>query len=75
MAGGFVSRPVYLAYLDLTSRRSLEETGARSLVSPGNGKVARALDKTQDSQEVIRLVEKLGQQSSTTRSAPEIFRF
>ena len=50
-----------LVHLDLTHHRSLEEIGARSLALSGKGKVARALDKTQDSQEVIRLVEKLRQ--------------
>ena len=41
--------------------RSLEDIGTRSLTLSEKGKVARVLDKTQDSQEVIRLVEKLKQ--------------
>ena len=46
---------------NLTLHRSLEDIGTRSLVLSEKGKVARVLDKTQDSQEVIRLVEKLRQ--------------
>ena len=41
--------------------RSLEEIGTRSLALSGKNKVARVLDKTQDSQEVVKLVEKLRQ--------------
>ena len=41
--------------------RSLEEIGKRSLELSGKGKVARVLDKSQDAQEVIKLVEKLRQ--------------
>jgi len=41
--------------------RSLEEIGARSLALSEKGKVARVLDKTQDSGEVIKLIEKLRQ--------------
>ena len=39
--------------------RSLEDIGKRSLALSEKGKVARVLDKTQDSGEVIRLVEEL----------------
>ena len=41
--------------------RSLEEIGKRSLALSEKGKVARVLDKSQDAQEVINLVEKLRQ--------------
>ena len=41
--------------------RSLEDIGTRSLALSEKGKVARVLDKAQDSQEVIKLVEKLRQ--------------
>lgn len=58
-----VSLPAYLARLNLkpTLCRSLEEIGKRSLALSEKGKVARVLDKAQDSQEVIGLVEKLRQ--------------
>jgi len=46
---------------ELTADRSLEDIGARSLALSEKGKVARAFDKTQDSQEVIGLVESLRQ--------------
>jgi len=52
-----ISHPPKLILYD----RSLEEIGTRSLTLSEKGKVARVLDKTQDSQEVIRLVEKLKQ--------------
>jgi len=41
--------------------RSLDDIGRRSLALSEKGKVARVLDKTRDSQEVIGLVEKLRQ--------------
>ena len=41
--------------------RSLDDIGRRSLSLSEKGKVARVLDKTRDSQEVITLVEKLRQ--------------
>ncbi|KAF9645787.1 hypothetical protein BDM02DRAFT_3189409 [Thelephora ganbajun] len=41
--------------------RSLEDIEARSLALSEKGKIARVLDKTRDSGEVIRLVEKLRQ--------------
>ena len=41
--------------------RSLEDIGKRSLALSEKGKVARVLDKTQDSQEVVKLVENLRQ--------------
>jgi len=45
----------------LTLDRSLEDIEKRSLALSGKGKVARVLDKSQDSQEVVKLVEKLRQ--------------
>ena len=45
----------------LTLYRSLEDIGMRSLALAGKGKLARALDKAQDSQEIIKLVEELRQ--------------
>ena len=57
----FVPRSASLTYHNLTLSRSLEDIGTRSLALSEKGKVARVLDKTQDSQEVIRLVEKLRQ--------------
>jgi hypothetical protein len=45
----------------LTLDRSLEEIGTRSLALSGKKKLARVLDKAQDSQEVVKLVEKLRQ--------------
>ena len=50
-----VNRVLILCY------RSLEEIGKRSLELSGKGKIARVLDKSQDAQEVIKLVEKLRQ--------------
>jgi len=41
--------------------RSLEDIGRRSLALSEKGKVARVFDKTQDSQEVVKLVENLRQ--------------
>ena len=41
--------------------RSLEDIGARSLALSQKGKVARVLDKAQDSGDVIKLIEKLRQ--------------
>jgi len=45
----------------LTLYRSLEYIGKRSLALSGKGRVAKVLDKMQDSQEVVGLVEKLRQ--------------
>jgi hypothetical protein len=45
----------------LTLDRSLEEIGTRSLALSGKKKLARVLDKTRDSQEVVKLVENLRQ--------------
>ena len=57
-----VSRLSSLVHLKpILSDRSLDEIGRRSLVLSEKGKVARVLDKTRDSQEVIALVEKLRQ--------------
>ena len=51
-----------LVYPKLTLHdRSLDDIGKRSLALSEKGKVARILDKTRDSQEVINLVEKLRQ--------------
>jgi len=51
-----------LIHPNLTFRdRSLEDIGTRSLALSEKGKVARMLDKSQDAQEVIGLVEKLRQ--------------
>jgi len=44
-----------------TLNRSLEYIGKQSLALSEKGKIARVLDKTQDAQEVIKLVEKLRQ--------------
>jgi hypothetical protein len=52
----FLVRPKLIPY-----NRSLENIGARSLALSEKGKFARVLDKSQDSQEVIRLVEELQQ--------------
>jgi len=57
----FISRLTYLAHIRLTLCRSLEDIGKRSLTLSEKSKVARVLDKTQDLQEVISLVEKLRQ--------------
>ena len=58
----FVSRLGFLTHPKLIPHdRSLEDIGTRSLALSEKGKVARVLDKTQDSQEVIKLVEKLRQ--------------
>ena len=55
-----VSRPESLAHPKLIPNgRSLEDIGKRSLALSEKGKVARVLDKTQDSGEVIKLVEEL----------------
>ena len=51
----------YLPHRKLTLYRSLEYIGKRSLALSEKGKVAKVLDKTRDSQEVIGLVEKLRQ--------------
>ena len=57
----FVSCLELLAHIDPIPYRSLEDIGTRSLTLSEKGKVARLLDKTQDSQEVVKLVEKLRQ--------------
>ena len=57
----FISRLTYLAHTMLTLCRSLEDIGKRSLTLSEKSKVARALDKAQDLEEVIGLVEKLRQ--------------
>ena len=58
----FVSRLKSLAHPKLNLHgRSLDDIGKRSLALSEKGKIARVLDKTQDSQEVVRLVEKLRQ--------------
>ena len=57
----FALGTAYLVQQKLTIYRSLEYIGKRSLALSGKGRVARVLDKTQDSQEVIGLVEKLRQ--------------
>jgi hypothetical protein len=58
----FVSRPELLVLPKLIhSDRSLEEVGSRAVVLSEKGKVARVLDKTRDSAEVVALVEKLRQ--------------
>ena len=56
----FVSFLRFFSHLELIPRdRSLEDIGARALTLSEKGKVARVLDKTKDSGEVIALVEKL----------------
>jgi hypothetical protein len=57
----FVSYPEPPACPIIIFYRSLGEIGTRSLALSGKKKVARVLDKTQDSQEVVKLVEKLRQ--------------
>jgi hypothetical protein len=57
----FVSCLIHLIQPIPTLSRSLEDIGTRSLTLSEKGKLARALDKAQDSQEVIKLVEKLRQ--------------
>ena len=57
----FVPCLAFLTNLDLNLNRSLEDIGTRSLDLSKKGKVARVLDKSQDSQEVVRLVERLRQ--------------
>jgi hypothetical protein len=57
----FVSCLIPLVRPMLILSRSLEDIGTRSLVLSEKGKLARVLDKAQDSQEVIKLVEKLRQ--------------
>jgi hypothetical protein len=57
----FVSYLEPPACLIMIFYRSLGEIGTRSLALSGKKKVARVLDKTQDSQEVVKLVEKLRQ--------------
>ena len=57
-----VSHLELLVYHKLTLHdRSLDDIGKRSLALSEKGKVARVLDKTRDSQEVINLVEQLRQ--------------
>jgi len=57
----FALHVVYLSHRKLTPYRSLEYIGKRSLALSEKGKVAKVLDKTRDSQEVVGLVEKLRQ--------------
>ena len=57
----FVSCLILLVRPMLTLSRSLEDIGTRSLALSEKGKLARVLDKAQDSQEVLKLVEKLRQ--------------
>jgi hypothetical protein len=57
----FVSHLAPLFRRRITLYRSLEDIGTRSLALAGKGKLARALDKAQDSQEIIKLVEELRQ--------------
>ena len=57
----FVYHLAPLFHPKLILGRSLEDIGKRSLALSEKGKVARVLDKTQDSQEVIKLVERLRQ--------------
>ena len=58
----FGSNPEFLVHAKLILYgRSLDDIGRRSLTLSEKGKVARVLDKTRDSQEVITLVEKLRQ--------------
>ena len=57
----FVSRPVLVQQKLIHTDRSLEYVGARAVVLSEKGKVARFLDKTKDSAEVVALVEKLRQ--------------
>jgi hypothetical protein len=57
----FVSHLAPLFHQRPTLYRSLEDIGTRSLALAGKGKLARALDKAQDSQEIIKLVEELRQ--------------
>ena len=56
----FVSRPKSLAHSKLTLYgRLFEDIRAQSLALLEKGKVARILDKTQDTGEVIKLIEQL----------------
>ena len=57
----FVSCLIPPACPIITLHRSLEEIGTRSLALSGKKQLARVLDKAQDSQEVVKLVEKLRQ--------------
>ena len=57
----FVPCLTSLPHIDQISYRSLEDIGTRSLTLSEKGKVTRLLDKTRDSQEMTRLVEKLSQ--------------
>ena len=57
----FVPRSASLTYHNLTLCRTLEDIGTRSLALSEKGKVARVLDKAQDAQEVVKLVERLRQ--------------
>ena len=52
--------PLILAML-ISHDRDLEDIGKRSFALSEKGKVARALDKTRDSGEVVKLIEKLRQ--------------
>ena len=57
----FIYCPAPLLRSKVTLDRSLEDIGKQSLALSEKGRVARVLDKTRDSQEVIKLVEKLRQ--------------
>ena len=57
----FVLCPAPPACPIITLCRSLEDIGTRSLALSGKKKLVRVLDKKQDSQEVVKLVEKLRQ--------------
>jgi len=57
----FALHVAYAPLQRLTLRRSLEYVGKRSLAILDKGRVARVLDKSQDSQELIGLLERLRQ--------------
>ena len=57
----FALRTAYLAHQKLTVYRSLEHIRRRSLALVEKAKVKRFLDKPQDSQEVVGLMEKIKQ--------------
>lgn len=57
----FVSPPVPVQQKLILGDRSLEYVGKRAVALSDKGKVARVLDKTKDSAEVVTLVEKLRQ--------------
>ena len=56
----FASRPISLAHSKLIQYdRTLEDIGTRSLALSEKGKVARILDKAQDTGEVVKFIEQL----------------